>query len=160
MEISQSGIIKKKAWKTLQQNTESDWSSDDELPLNQLILQSANIGETHIRDLLNEINPMEGNLHDNNNDINEWINEENYEQNVSSDEQESEEEINLNQTPTNSVERVKHDDALKSLNICLRWAEENNASFEQIMIVKELRVMSLQLMNKNVKQTSIKDYFK
>lgn len=53
------------------------------------------------------------------------------------------------------------DDAIKCLETCIQWSEQNNIQLSKSLVLRELQEEAVQKsLEINVKQTSINDFFK
>lgn len=57
--------------------------------------------------------------------------------------------------------KIKHYDAIKCLETCIQWSEQNNIQLSKSLVLRELQEEAVQKsLEINVKQTSINDFFK
>lgn len=67
---------------------------------------------------------------------------------------------NENEDPElNTNKTVKNDEAVKSFNVCIKWAEENNISLHDVLVLQRLKETAFIMNYKKVKQTKITNYF-
>lgn len=73
-----------------------------------------------------------------------------------SDNEGSELNTNTNQTVKNTV---KNDEAVKSFNVCMRWAEENDIPLSDVLVLQRLKEIAFMMNQRRVKQTKITIFF-
>ncbi|KAK9747143.1 hypothetical protein QE152_g5517 [Popillia japonica] len=54
---------------------------------------------------------------------------------------------------------VKNDEAVKSFNTCIKWAEENDISLHDVLVLQRLQETACIMNMKKIKQTRITNYF-
>lgn len=138
----------------------SDWDNEDVIPLSELRLQLADdaFNIQSIATLLQEVEPLQQISHS---EIEQWIVEpnlapiQNEEHCTDGDHTDCEETDDV----VLSTKKVTPEETISAFNICLEWAEQNNASLDDIMTLQRLR--SCVVLNKRVftKQTKIVNFF-
>ncbi|XP_036319767.1 jerky protein homolog-like [Rhagoletis pomonella] len=139
----------------------SEWDSEDVNPLSELRLQLVEDTSSiqAISNLLQEIEPLQQ-ISDS--EIEQWIAEpilESFEQNedpcINCDLTDGEETNNV----VVNTKKVTQEETISAYNICLEWADQNNASLDDIMTLQSLR--SSVVLNKRActKQTKISNFF-
>lgn len=130
-----------------------EWNSEENLPL--AVLREGHINGIHfITQTFNtslQINITEAEVED-------WINEIEELDAVDLSSTDSEEGVDSNNTPT--VSRVNSRDAIQSFNTCIKWAEENDVSTENILVLKDLKISATEKSLTNVRQSTVTDFFK
>lgn len=149
----------KNCWKILIQPRFDGWDSDDDLPLSAIRddMQNHRTEMENMQTLLLEFSPTE---QISTTEIVDWIGETNL--GGSNPISSSEESTDTDDFVLESVIKasIKLDDVIKSFTICLDWAQENNASLNELMTLQKLRENVVLRRNVCLKQTSLKDFFK
>lgn len=112
-----------------------------------------------ISTLLQEVEPMQQISHS---EIEQWIVEPNLASTVQNEEHCTDGDHTDGEEPDDvvlSTKKVKPEETISAFNICLEWAEQSNASLDDIMTLQRLR--SSIVLNKQVctKQTKIVNFF-
>lgn len=133
-----------------------EWDSEDNIPLSELRLQyqSSSSEMEILQSMLNIISPQEFFSND---EITDWVLDKNFEsqnQNVSDEESEAEIPEALSSQP-----KVKCEDAIKSFDTCLKWAEQNEVDTEHIIVLQNLKEKAVLLKSARKAQTKIFDFF-
>lgn len=139
---------------------DSEYDAEDLIPLSQLRSNLLSLAEeiTDVSGMLNIL--TEQNL--TNIEIRNWLeNDENLllledteatDEHHDSSDNEGPELNNTNQT-------IKNEEAVKSFNVCIRWAEEQNISLPDVLVLQRLKEMAFMMNQKKIKQTKITNYF-
>jgi hypothetical protein len=150
-----------KSWGKLLTPVDDGWSEDDDLPLSQWRdkIELAGI-EKQIKEVTELIKHISGDV--TRQEIIEWA----------VGQEESWESINdmdilehvQNESSSDEEEevipgRVKHTEALRSFETCLKWAEENGESEHHILILSEMRKRAEKAEEATIKQSKITDFF-
>lgn len=151
-----SAVAIKKCWNVLMSKNEQ-WTDEDDLPLSLLrdqIAEEQTSITPSISNLLQDILP---DMNFTDSEIGEWIRED------YSDESEaidlSEEEIAEN-VQIEKTQKVKVDDVIKALDICMEWATENDISYEKLIALQEIKEAAIsQKVKKPKTQTKISTFF-
>ncbi|XP_030746168.1 jerky protein homolog-like [Sitophilus oryzae] len=145
-------------------NLDTEYDAEDLIPLSQLRLNLISLNE-EVKDVSNMLNVLsEQNLTDV--EISNWI--ENDEdllplEDVDSDvdgideQRESDNEGSEMNNTNQTVKVVKNDEAVKSFNVCIKWAEENDIPLTEVLVLQRLKeAASIMNQKKNKKLLSIK----
>ncbi|XP_022823355.1 jerky protein homolog-like [Spodoptera litura] len=141
----------KKLWPSLNQNPEEEeeWESEDELPLAELKQMLFQKNQTELTE-----QDVEEWFAENSDSFPAMTDEEIINDAVSSSEQDDLEMTLLSPTSPS----VKAEDGLKSIDVSIRWAEENNASNDILLNLRKLREMIIKKIYYGKKQVKIDNY--
>lgn len=136
-------------------NLESDDDPDDSIPLSLLRQNILEIPKelATVSDMLNSLS--QGNLTEQ--EIRGWI--ENDEALLPLEDTVMEISDDEEQQEISDLKTVKNEDAIKSLNVVLKWAEENDFPLNDILVLQRLKESAFLMHQKNVKQTKITSFF-
>lgn len=151
----------RKSWSKLLIQVDDGWSEDDNLTLSQWKDKMGFEGiEQQITEVTALINHISGDV--TRQEAFEWAvgQEESWESmndmdilEYVHDESSSEEEVEV------IPRRVRHTEAVRSFETCLKWAEENNESEHHILILAEMKKRAQKAEEANIKQSKITDFY-
>lgn len=151
-----SSLAIKNCWKKIMQPSEQ-WDLEDEIPLRDLreqIISERNVTDP-LRNILQQISAGEVFTAD---EVNQWISENNICE-PENDECASDEEFEEVAETAYIKPKVELNDAIKGIGIFMEWAEQNDVSFEDIIVLQRLREKAIMSRLGNSKQTKIMKYF-
>lgn len=91
-------------------------------------------------------------------DLNCWINNEPSPEDVGDDVEVVED---TNEDDENVDPKIKHEDVVKYLEICNKWAQQNNIELSKVMVLRELQEEAVKLkISAPMKQTLLNQFFK
>lgn len=152
-----------KSWSQLLQprSENNEWDEEDEIPLTVLAKAMENEDLVTINETLQKIEGA-GQLTakeikkwatgENEIDLIECIEDEDDEANTKEDHEEDDEVVVTKQN------RVKNTDAAKSFSLCIQWAEENDISLQDILVLKRLSEKARDIHLKTLKQSTMANY--
>lgn len=149
-----------KSWNILFADPNNEWTNADNLPLStlrdEIILENATISS--MAGLLQIMQPEQTFSHS---DVHEWVSElPEISHDLSDGNETSDNEIVDENVAEEQDVCIKTEDAIKSINTTIQWAEENNICLSQILTLQEIKeaAMAKKLKSKP-KQTQISNYF-